>query len=160
RLHRGPVEALPLGCQGGAEVRGVARELLQVAAHVGLRRGAQLVERHHVAIGHVAEREVHPPGAEAIDRRRQLDPGAPIDPLTPWERRVARAGAADRLRRSVVEPLIAYGSALGAAPALDELEQRALADRDRCDRARLEIAVLADPRDVDPLVALEPAAVE
>src|SRR5262249_60843534 len=51
------------------------------------------------------------------------------------------------------------GGLVGLAAA-HELEQRALAERERRDRPGLEVAVLAEPRAVDPVPVLAPVAVQ
>ena len=116
-------------------------------------------ERHHVLVGDVAEREVHAPGAEALELRGQIEALLVVDALHAVEQVVLPARAAEDLQRAVLEPLRADRRRI-ARPAPDELEARALAERQRRDGAGLEVAVLADARGVDRLAALGSVAVE
>ncbi len=136
------------------EERRAGGERRDVVADVVARRGRQLGERRDVLVGDVAEREVDPARAEALDRGRQIEAELVVDALDAVEQVVLPPRAAEHLERAVLEPLRADGRGTvtaGAAP--HELEPRALAERERGDGAGLEVAVLADARGVDGLAA-------
>ena len=77
------------------------------------------------------------------------------------QRLVLPVRAAEHLQRSILEPLLRQHLArrLGK-PVLHELEQRALAQRQRGHRAGLEVLMRADPRAVDPATRLSPLPIE
>src|SRR5262249_19046308 len=144
-----------------AKERGVLREDVYVAAHVVACLTAELRERLDVPVGNVAQREVHPSRREALDREGEARTELAIDALHAVQRAILPGLAAEDHQRAVVEPLLRDHLGWCAAPATrGELEQRALAERDRRHRTGLEVAVLADARGVDGTAVLRGAAVK
>src|SRR5207249_11894819 len=82
-----------------------------------------------------------------------------VDALHAVQQVVLPARRREDLERAILEPLRAHRRGVGRAAA-DELEARALAERERRDRSGLEVAMLADARGIDRLVAGRAAAVE
>ncbi len=69
--------------------------------------------------------------------------------------------SAKELKRSMLEPLLKdHRPALMPSAVADELEQGSFPQRQRSDRARLEILVLAYAADVDRALALGPTSVK
>src|SRR5690606_9338637 len=137
------------------------RELAHVTRDIRPRRLRKAREGNDVLVGHEAEGEVDAAGAKAGDPGRQVELRVPRDPLHAMQHAILIEGSTEELERAVLEPLGEQGGrGLSDALPLDELEERPLSERQRRDRAGLEVPVLAHPSGIELAAVLTPAPVE
>src|SRR5688572_31366690 len=121
----------------------MASELFHVTAHVPASDFSEVAVGDDVLGRNEAKGEVHASRAKAVDGGWQRELGVPAHALNAVEQAIFVGAAAEDLQRSVVEPLrqVRTSARSVARAARDELKQRALADRERGDGPRLEVAV-------------------